>query len=187
MKQIVLKTTRLQLVPLNEKHLQYQIDLGKDPKVMMYLDGPQTAEASEKEFTDSLTRAKRGLGCWAGFMDGEFVGFWILCVPYEIESTTVKIIPYGDDTAELGYILASKFWRQGLGKEGAIALVRYGFETLNLLQIISRTDVNSIASQATMISAGLQFKRRFKVTTGEGIEFHVSKEEWNMKNKEKLS
>jgi len=184
MKQPVLETSRLQLIPLSEEHLQYQIDMGRDPNVMMYLDGPQTDEASQKEFFNSLTAAKNGLGHWAGFMDGEFVGFWILCVPYELESPTEEgITSYGDNTGELGYILTHKFWRQGLGKEGALALVEYGFKTLKLEQIISRTDINNIASQATMKASGLKFKQKFLVPSGEGIEFHLSLDEWNRKNK----
>ncbi|VEB97638.1 Uncharacterised protein [Cedecea lapagei] len=175
--QTTLNTGRLKLIPLAEAHLNHQIAMDADKDVMRYLGGPQDANSCRTELAEVIAASERGLGYWAGFMEDDFVGFWILCVPYEVE-TQPPGENYGSETGELGYRLMKKFWRQGLGTEGSLALIEYGFNAVGLQQIISRTSLDNIGSQATMRAAGLHFKRHFAMDDEQGVEYQLTEQQW---------
>ncbi|WP_326609787.1 GNAT family N-acetyltransferase [Streptomyces scopuliridis] len=73
----------LVIVPLSGEHLEYQIELDTDPEVMRYLGGVRRREQVETEHREFLAEADRiaGLGYWAGFVGGDFAGYWILRAP----------------------------------------------------------------------------------------------------------
>src|SRR5262249_21359565 len=83
---------------------------------------------------------------------GQFIGRCGL-IPWVIE---------GRDEVEVAYLLAKAYWRQGLGAEVAQALVRYGFEQLQLSRLIALIDPENRASIATAEKAGLRFERRIE-------------------------
>ena len=155
-----LRTERLDLVPLSESHLEYQFKLDSDPEVMRFLHGPRSRENCEGELANFISAATQGLGYWAGFVQGEFAGYWILCVPEILASRGGKA-PL--DIGELGYRLLPRFWRRGLASEGSRELLRYGFEDLGLNKIVAFTAAKNTASQATMELVGMDFVRGFKV------------------------
>lgn len=63
--------------------------------------------------------------------------------------------------ADLGYRLASRYWRRGYATEGARELIRYGFADVGLTRIFAQTMAVNTASRATMNAAGLAFVRAF--------------------------
>ena len=76
---------RIRLVPLSDEHLEQEVELDSDPEVMRYLSN---GRARTREEVKRLHRARlaaawrvQGLGFWAGLVDGEFVGGWILEPP----------------------------------------------------------------------------------------------------------
>jgi len=182
-----LHTERLHLVPLSQAHLKHQIELDSNPEVMHFLHGTRDADASQKDLTHFIETAERGLGFWAGFVNGEFAGYWILC----ITELTVEEGFY--TTAELGYRLLPRFWRQGLAREGALELIRYGFEEIEGLQeIVAYAEVDNVGSRATMLSVGLKFIQEFEVdledwpehASRQSVEYSLSSKEWfEQKNK----
>jgi RimJ/RimL family protein N-acetyltransferase len=56
---------------------------------------------------------------------------------------------------EIGWRLAAEYWGQGLATEGARALVRYGFETLFLQEIVSFTVPANRKSRRVMEKLGM--------------------------------
>ncbi|MGB3764654.1 MAG: GNAT family N-acetyltransferase [Ornithinimicrobium sp.] len=121
-----------------------------------------------------------GLGFWAGLVDGEFVGWWILEPPERADQGPVE------GQAELGYRLLRRFWRRTLGSEGARELIRYGFEDVGLVRIFAETMAVNAASRATMVSVGMQFVRNFQLAFDEPVpgselgevEYAISREQW---------
>jgi ribosomal-protein-alanine N-acetyltransferase len=91
------------------------------------------------------------LGLWAAVLkeSGEFVGRCGL-LPWTID---------GVDEVEIAYMIAKRYWRQGLGSEAARALVRYGFDSLGLKRLIALIDFDHEASIRTAVSAGLKFDK----------------------------
>src|SRR5580693_10616248 len=136
MTQSTLSTERLQLVPLSGAHLDLEIALDADPEVMRYLTGRALSRAEVERAHQRRIAAARevpGLGFWAGFAAGEFVGWWILQPPHGPDQPKVA------GEADLGYRLMRRHWRRGYASEGARELIRYGFDDLGLNRIFAQT------------------------------------------------
>jgi RimJ/RimL family protein N-acetyltransferase len=183
--QPILHTERLELVPLSDDHLEFEIELDTDPEVMRYLTGRAASRAEVERAHVRRLRAARevpGLGYWSGFADDAFVGWWILQPPHGPDQPKVA------GEADLGYRLLRRFWRRGYASEGARELIRYGFTEVGLNRIFAQTMGVNAASRATMTAAGLTFARSF-VTAGqyedpvpgteEGeVEYEITRTTW---------
>jgi RimJ/RimL family protein N-acetyltransferase len=184
MAQATLRTARILLVPLSDDHLQHEVELDADPEVMRYLGNgrARTREEVEALHVGRLATADRvpGLGFWAGFVGGEFVGWWILEPPTRADQGPVE------GQAELGYRLLRRYWRQGLASEGARELIRHGFADLGLTRVFAETMAVNTASRATMASVGMRHVRTFHLDfedplpgseQGE-VEYAITREQW---------
>jgi RimJ/RimL family protein N-acetyltransferase len=184
MPQSILTTDRLTLVPLADEHLGFEVELDSDPEVMRYLDPGRPR--SRSEVTDQhrrrLAAADRvpGLGFWAGSLDGELVGWWILEPPQRPDQGPVH------GQAELGYRLLRRHWRRGLASEGARELLRHGFADLGLNRIFAETMAVNTASRATMRSIGMTHVRTFHQdwerplpgTEHGEVEYAITRTQW---------
>jgi RimJ/RimL family protein N-acetyltransferase len=184
MSQATLQTGRIRLVPLSDEHLEYEVELDSDPEVMRYLGSGQARTRAEVEALHPLrlaeARARPGLGFWAGFVEGEFVGWWCLGAPEREDQGPAE------GQAELGYRLRRRWWRQGLAREGSRELVRHGFDDLGLDRIFAETMAVNTGSRATMAAVGLAYVRTFhqesdvRVAGSElgEVEYAISREHW---------
>jgi len=181
--QPTLSTERLELVPLSDDHLELEVELDSDPEVLRYLFG-RARTRSEVELSHRRRLASSGevsgLGFWVGFVDGEFVGWWILQPPNGPDQPKVP------GEADLGYRLLRRYWRKGLASEGARELLRYGFEDLGLSRIFAQTMAVNEGSRAVMTSIGMTFVRGFTGDfdeplpgSAEGeVEYAISRRQW---------
>lgn len=182
MAQAILHTERLTLVPLNDEHLELEIELDSDPEVMRYLTGQgRTREqvVTAHQLRLATAEAVPGLGFWVGFAGGRFVGWWLLEPPGWVENEPV------DGQAELGYRLARRHWRQGFASEGCRELLRHAFADLGLHRVFALTMTVNTASRATMASVGLHYLRTFYVDEDGpqgielgGVEYAITHDEW---------
>lgn len=187
MGQATLQTKRIHLIPLSDEHLEHEVDLDADPEVMRYLGSGRARSRLEVEALHlgriAIAGHVPGLGFWAGFVDGEFVGWWILEPPEGADQGLV------DGQAELGYRLLRRHWRRGLASEGARELIRHGFEDLGLARIFAETMAVNAASRATMTSVGMQHVRTFLLDVDEPlpgselgeVEYAISREQWQVR------
>jgi RimJ/RimL family protein N-acetyltransferase len=183
MSQATLLTDRIELVPLADEHLELEVELDSDPEVMRYLGGlPRTRADVEAAHRRRLEAASLvpGLGFWVGFVDGAFVGWWILQAPERADQGPVE------GQAELGYRLLRRYWRKGLASEGSRELIRHGFADLGLTRIFAETMAVNAASRATMASLGMEHTRTFHLDwddpldgseLGE-VEYAISRAQW---------
>ena len=182
--QATLRTRRLILVPLAEEHLEHEVELDSDPEVMRYL-GNGTAQTWAEVHIHHRNRIAvaglaPGLGCWAGFSSGQFVGWWILGPAQRADESLIE------GQASLGYRLLRRYWRQGLAGEGARELLRHGFHDLGLRRIFAETMAVNEASRATMASIGLRHVGTFYPDWEDPIpgseygevEYAITREEW---------
>lgn len=184
-----LHTERIRLVPLTDEHLEWEVELDSDPEVMRYLTGKaRTREQVTKAHQMRMATAEpvQGLGFWVGFVEEQFVGWWLLEPAGWAEEKPV------DGQAELGYRLLRRYWRQGLASEGARELLRHSFEDLGLQRVFALTMTVNQGSRATMAAVGLHYTRTFpdddRLADGlagaefGGVEYAITREEWQAEN-----
>lgn len=64
----------------------------------------------------------------------------------------------GDGNAELSYIINPAFQGKGYASEAVRAVIRYALDTMNLIRVQARCDVENIASEQVMIKSGMQYE-----------------------------
>ncbi len=124
--------------------------LNADPKVMEYFPG--ILDRSESDDMAEIIKAdikRRGWGLWAVEEKDStaFIGFVGLHEPRVDLSFTPCV--------EIGWRLAYKFWGKGYATEAAQRALAFGFETLDLLEIVSFTTTGNLRSQRVMKKLGL--------------------------------
>lgn len=180
----VLRTARLDLVPLTDAHLDLEVALDGDPHVMRFLTGRAQTRAEVQERHTRRMRvgaAGTGLGYWVGFTGDDFVGWWALMPPERPEAAE----PAGQ--AELGYRLGRRFWRQGLATEGAAELLRHAFETLLVPRVFAETMTVNTGSRAVLRAVGLRPVRTFHEASPEPlpgaedgvVEYALTRDDWS--------
>ena len=153
---MMVKTKRLILRPWSEDDLEPFARLNADPLVREYfptlLNRPES-DAIVKLMSDHIQ--KYDWGFWAASLadTGEFIGF------IGLEDVSFRA-PFNQLTpaVEIGWRLAFNHWNKGYATEGALAALKYGFETLNLEEIISFTAVANQRSRNVMEKIGMHRK-----------------------------
>lgn len=152
---IFLETDRLTLYRFTPADVETILTLDSDPVVMRYVIPPRTRPEIEKYVADVLADYDRfpGLGRWLAHerATGRFVGIWMLKPLQETEHI------------EVGYRMFEEFWGRGFATEVARALVRHGFETVRLRQIVGITHPDNAASQHVLEKCGLQYQRTIRL------------------------
>jgi RimJ/RimL family protein N-acetyltransferase len=188
--QPILRTPRLVLEPLADRHVELEIELDSDAEVLRYLSvRAHTPEETRARHAQRMERGREvdGLGMWMGFLDeappgdsSTFVGLYMLTPPHGPSQPKVPGL------ADLGYRIRRDRWRQGFAREGSLELLRHAFATVELDRVIAQTMAVNAGSRATMASVGLTFVRSFTEHyddpvpgSEEGeVEYAISREEW---------
>jgi RimJ/RimL family protein N-acetyltransferase len=154
---ILLETDRLRLRRFTPGDVDLLVALDSDPEVMRYITfgAPTPRSAYVETYLPrwlALYDRQPGHGYFAAERrdGGEFLG-WFHLRDDRIEPGYV----------ELGYRLRRAAWGQGYATEGAAAVVRHGFERLELERISARTLLGNVASQRVMQKCGLREAGRF--------------------------
>jgi RimJ/RimL family protein N-acetyltransferase len=145
-----LHTPRLLLRPWRPNDRQPFAAMNADELVMEFFPKLLTREES-----DALVHrieqhfAEHGFGLWVVEAPGvaEFIGFTGLAVP----RFTAPFTP----CVEIGWRLTAEHWGRGYATEAARAAVRYGFDELQLDEIVSFTVPQNVASRRVMEKLGM--------------------------------
>ncbi len=146
----VLTTRRLILRPFHEEDWQAVHEYASDAEVCRYMAwGPNTEEES-KEFIRKASAEER---------QEPRVGYPFAAVLQAeaklIGGCRIHIGSMGDREAWIGYCINRKYWGKGLGTEAAGALIRFGFEALNLHRIFATCDRENLASARVLEKSGM--------------------------------
>jgi 3-dehydroquinate dehydratase / shikimate dehydrogenase len=141
------------LRPWTEQDLEPFAQLNADARVREYFPGLLSREESDASVMLASKRIQRcGWGFWAVSLveTGEFIGFIGLeevyfSAPFNQSAPVV----------EIGWRLAFNHWGKGYATEGALAALKYGYETLGLEEIVSFTTVTNQRSRNVMEKIGM--------------------------------
>ncbi len=106
-------------------------DMNRDPEVMRYFPKPLSEEESNEmvqRSTTSLKLDKHGFWALEEKSSGEFLGFVALA--------TVKFECSFKGAIEIGWRLKKNSWGKGFATEAAKVLLEYGFNNLNVDEIV---------------------------------------------------
>ncbi len=143
-------TDRLLLRPWCEDDLEPFAALNADPAVMEHFAKP--LERAESDAFVARIRAhfaREGFGFWAVEAPGiaPLVGMVGLARPaFEAHFTPC---------VEIGWRLARDYWGRGYATEAARAALGYGFEQLDLDEIVAFTATGNVRSRAVMERIGM--------------------------------
>jgi ribosomal-protein-alanine N-acetyltransferase len=145
-----LTTARLQLRHWQDADLEPFAALNADPRVMEHF--PKVLNRDESNALAVRIRAtllERGFGLWAVEIPGAapFIGF----VGFAEPQFTAPFTP----CIEIGWRLAREYWGLGYASEAASAVLRHGFETLGLADVVSFTATRNWRSRRVMERIGM--------------------------------
>jgi RimJ/RimL family protein N-acetyltransferase len=145
-----LQTPRLLLRRWRESDREPFAALNADPRVMEFFPACLTQGESDA-LVDRIEQRfeESNFGLWAVEVPGvaPFIGFIGLSVPrFEAHFTPC---------VEIGWRLAFNHWGQGFATEGARAVLKLAFETLQLPEVVSMTAHQNLRSWHVMEKLGM--------------------------------
>ena len=144
------ETPRLRLRAWLERDRAPFAKMNADPNVMKFLGPPLTPDQNDAVIDAQIDLMRQGCPAfWAveRRSDHQFMG----CIGVKKVNFETKFTP----AYEIGWRLASEFWRQGYATEGAKAALSYAFETWAMEEIYSFTVLDNIPSQSVMKKIGM--------------------------------
>ena len=166
----VLSTPRLLLRALASSDLDDLYEYASDLEIDRYTPWDRY---------QSLDEAREDLGGYiARYEQGHFRAWGI---EHRADKKLIGITNFGflskeDRRAEMGYTIARKYWGQGLATEAATALIRYGFEKLDLARIEAVVLPENKASSKVLLKVGMQFEgllRSYQVWKGKPSDLEM--------------
>lgn len=147
---VTIKSSRLILRQWQDSDLAPFAALNADPRVREFFPGlmsRQESDQSVKIMSDHIEKC--GWGFWAASLieTDEFIGF--------IGLEEVYFQAHFTPAVEIGWRLAFEHWGKGYATEGAKAALKYGFDTLNLNEIVAFTTVKNMRSRYVMEKIGM--------------------------------
>jgi len=143
-----LHTPRIRLRPFTSSDAEVLFALHSNAHVLRYWDAPPWSERGRAEHFLAACRqmADEGTGARLAMdrlLDGAFVGW-------------CSLTRWNPDyhRASLGYCLDDAAWGQGYATEGAGAVLRWAFDTLDLNRVQAETDTRNVASARVLEKLG---------------------------------
>ncbi len=168
-----LRTSRLLLRAWQEEDLPPFAALNADPQVMEFF--PRPLDRTESDALAARIRSQfalSGFGLWAVEVCGvaPFIGFVGLSVPsFEAHFTPC---------VEIGWRLAREYWGRGYATEAARAALDFGFDRLEMEEIVSFTVPANRRSRSVMERIGMTHSpaddfENPRIPQGHPLRYHV--------------
>ena len=148
-KQITLAGERVVLRPWQDRDADAFAAMNADERVMEFFVAPLSrVESDELRSRMRAAIEERGWGWWCVDIAGQCAGFTGLSTPpYQTRFTPC---------VEVGWRLRPQFWGRGYATEAARLALDYGFNTLQLEEIVSFAAAGNIRSRRVMERIGMQ-------------------------------
>ena len=162
-------TSRTRMEPLGPQHDDLIIGLYTDPLVTALMGKPPFDEQAALFIIDFL------MGPWSKDGFGHFVA---VERARGVKMGLVGIRPCSSPSlGEIGVMLMPEFWNRGLATELLQATVKWGFEELQLQQIVAK-DVVSAASLSALQKCGFEISLVAEDQAGQGVYCLALDRDW---------
>ena len=166
----MLETTRLFLRKFNENDIDAVFAMRSDEDVMRFIREPQIdraeAESWVKLVSSRWETEKIGFCAVIEKSSGRFIGW---CGLWRLKET---------DEIEVGYALIRDFRDKGCATEASEAFLIYGFENLNLQEIVAVARPENRASRRVMEKLGMTYDYTGKFYERDLVHYSVTREEF---------
>jgi len=149
---VELRTDRLLLRPWNFSDRDAFAELNADPKVREYFPGLLSREESNASVTRIEAHfAAHGYGFWAVEAPGvaPFIGM--------VGLANLELDAHFAPCVEIGWRLARPYWGRGYATEAARAALEFGFDVLQLKEIVAFTASINARSRRVMERIGMSY------------------------------
>jgi 3-dehydroquinate dehydratase / shikimate dehydrogenase len=146
-----LQTERLILRHWQKSDVELLAKLNSDPRVMEYFPKMKTLDETIHDYHLLVeTMEKHGWGFWAMELKDthQFIGE----VGLEFVDFEASFTP----AVEIGWRIGYEFWGNGYATEGATEVLKFGFDVLNLKEVVSFTTVANQRSRHVMEKIGMK-------------------------------
>jgi len=175
----MLETNRLFLRPLTENDVDAVFAMRSDADVMRFIRPVQTNRSEAKSWIDLVSsrweKEKIGFCAVIEKSSNRFIGW---CGLWRLKE---------NNEIEVGYALIKDFRGQGLAVEAAAALLKYGFEDLNLKEIVAVARPGNRASWRVMERLGMTYDYTGKFYDSDLVHYSISREEFAARGSETKS
>ena len=149
-KNIELKTKRLNLIPFGSKDHRLFLDLNNDPYIRKYLwDDELIDQSTVQEIISQNDK----------HFKADKYGIWKVQL-----SETNEILGYAglwyffdEPQPQLIYALLEKFTKKGYAREAGLSIIKYAFEKLDFKYLIAATDELNSPSVSVALGLGMEF------------------------------
>jgi ribosomal-protein-alanine N-acetyltransferase len=174
----MLETPRLILRPFNKNDVDSVFAMRSNPDVMRFIREPQTRREEAESWINLVSSRweteKIGFCAVIEKSSNRFIGW---CGLWRLKET---------DEVEIGYALVRDFRGQGCALEAAEAVLTYGFEGLNLEEIVAVARPDNRASWRVMERLGMTYDYTGKFYERDLVHYSITRKEFLAgRNKEK--
>jgi RimJ/RimL family protein N-acetyltransferase len=167
-----LETERLVIRRLEERDADAWIEMLGDPQVRRFL--PDFSPPTRESVSDAIERRdrmerERGHTMWAVALktDDRFIGQCGL-VPVEGEGPEI----------EIAYHYRPESWGHGYATEAAVAVLSYGFETVELDRVIAVVMPDNVSSGRVLEKAGMRYEGLASYYGFDGVRKYGADRKW---------
>ena len=152
----VLETERMYLKKIVPEFAADMYEYSCDPDVTKYLTWSCHSSEKETERYIKLLQKK--------YTAGVFNDWGLILKDSEkmIGTCGFTSFDYGQNTAEIGYVLAQPYWGKGLAVEAARAVMEFGFDVFGLSGFCAKCMEGNDGSMAVMKKLGMSFEGIYK-------------------------
>ncbi len=174
----MIETSRLLLREILPSDEVAWFEMDSNPEVHRYLGNePVTSIEQIRQATQSIRQqySDNGIGRWAVIekTSGNFIGWSGLKLIKEYENNQINF-------HDVGYRLHPNYWGKGYATESAKAAIEYGFNQLNLTEIIGMAHQENKASRKVLEKCGLTFIEKFMWKEQPCDWLKITKAEWEL-------
>lgn len=166
----MLETERLILRKFNQTDVDAVYAMRSDADLMRFIRDPQTNRAEAESWINLVSSRweteKIGFCAVVEKRSGKFAGW---CGLWRLKET---------DEIEVGYALVKEFRGKGYASEASEAFLKYGFEELNLKEIVAVARAENRASRRVMERLGMSYDYTGKFYNSDLVHYSITKEEF---------